>query len=517
MPPSNDAPALAVNPTSTSLPVRVVVLASEQLFPALQFLLHVADRFGPALRAIHIYCTEDDRRSGAPARRLRRVLEQWLQQRGQHGCKFFLTTGTAWPDGVRAGLFEWFQLDPDCQWLVNVTGGTKPMSAAASELTLATDLPAKRVIYQEINASWVELGQNEEGFLQSSILHGTTDPVVPPRDTLERLLSVGDLVATQFSEEHHVQTQSLVGFAVDTALQSIVAHRWKWAAGLQAMQPPVPTSGNGDAFERFVGAGLHDSGLRLQHSLKVNDSSASGKVVREVDLVGCHMGRLVCIDIKLSGAQEHAKGTQLADVAELAQSLGGRGAVAIALRPGWPCDPDIERLANALGVRLLTQAHAPQLFTHLLACVDKALHPSAAVLAAQAWLEGYSAQGNEVISDGSHTLAQIPEHGTLHLPTMIERMCERRQEPWGLVEMKPGGQYFLGIPKKYLPNPEAAHWPQRTEHLRQRLKSISQPWGFSFNDSKAWVMVQLTLAAGVKAQQLRSTISESLLDATPAP
>jgi hypothetical protein len=49
------------------LPVRVVVFASEQLFPALQFLLQVADRHCGRFASMHIYCTPDERRSTGDA------------------------------------------------------------------------------------------------------------------------------------------------------------------------------------------------------------------------------------------------------------------------------------------------------------------------------------------------------------------------------------------------------------------------------------------------------------------
>jgi len=147
-------------------------------------------------------------------------------------------------------------------------------------------------------------------------------------------LTVDDLVATQFSADHGITTQPLVPLAVDEAVGHLIARRWQ--ASLAALAVPAPSTNNGDAFERFIGAGLQGCGLRFMHSLKVSDNGPAAKVVREVDLVGCHRGRLVCSDIKQPGAQAHLKGTQLADVAELAQWLGGRGALAIALRPGRP-------------------------------------------------------------------------------------------------------------------------------------------------------------------------------------
>ena len=496
--------------STSSLPVRVVVFASEQLFPALQFLLHTADHYGDQLASMHLYCTPDERRSAGPARRLAQVMRRWLDQRGRT-ASIELTVGEALPQDVRQGLLDWFNAAPESQWLINVTGGTKPMSAAATELTLATDLTERRVVYQEITGMWWEMVSDEQGLLDVIRLRSLLDPVVPPPDTLERLLPMRDLVATQFSEDHEIKTQRVTALPVDQALACVMTKRWKWLDGFAALQPPVPSIGNGDAFERFVGAGLLDSGLRLHHSLKVTDPRSAGMVVREVDLVGCHLGRLICIDIKLPGVDEHAKGTQLADVAELAHSLGGRGALAVAVRPGWKDDPNTQRLARALGVLLLTQADAPSLFSRLLQAVDRTLQPSTAVLAAEQMMQQEVLKGNSVLSDGRQVQASVSDNGIVAVQGLIEQIAHKRQEPWGLLQLN-GTMYWLAISKKLLPAPVAADWVNVFSALQQRLRERGlsdtrlQP-----RDAPAWAHLQFTLNQGVKADALRRLLREILL------
>lgn len=499
--------------SNSPLPVRVVVFASEQLFPALQFLLHVADRHRERFASMHIYCTPDERRSAGPARRLAHVMQRWLDRRDQ-AASIELTIGDASPQDVRQGLLDWFDAAPESQWLVNVTGGTKPMSAAATELTLATDLSDRRVVYQEISGSWWEMISDKQGLLDVARLHSLLDPVVPPPDTLERLLPVQDLVATQFSEEHGVTTQPVQALRVDQALTQVMARNWKWQDGLATMQPPVPSKNNGDAFERFVGAGLLDSGLKLHHSLKVTDPRSADQVVREVDLVGCHLGRFVCIDIKLPGVEEHAKGTQLADVAELAHSLGGRGALAVAVRPGWQADPNMERLAAALGVLLLTQADAPSLFSRLLQAVDRTLQPSAAVQAAEQMMQREAAQGNAVLSDGRKVQASVNESGIVAVSGLVDQIAHRRQEPWGLLQLN-DSLYWLAIPKKRVPQPIASDWPSALSTLQQGLRELSRPQSrFFVRDTPAWASIQFILAQGVKADAVRQLLRSTLLPGT---
>jgi hypothetical protein len=486
--------------------VRVVVFASEQLFPTLQFLLHAAHQFGNAMHSIHIYCTDDERRSGAPARRLENVMRRWGSSK-KLPFSVSITVGEMWPAAVRDGLLDWFEEHPDSHWLVNVTGGTKPMSAAAIELTLSADMPSRRVIYQEINGQWAEMVHDDQEFLTVKQLSAASDAVVPPPDTLDRLLSMEDLVATQFSEQHQITTQQVRSFAMDVATRKVIALGWKWNVMLESLG--VASISSGDAFERYIGAGLAACGILVRHSLKIVDSGVEGKVVREVDLVGCHLGRLVCIDIKLPGAEDHLKGTQLADVAELARSLGGHAALAIALRPGWREDAGTRRLADALGVRLLTQEQAPRLFSTMLGWIDSKLTPSAEVLEAQASLIAHQSKGNNVLSNGNIVNPTTAESGTLHLPNLIERMSEQRGECWVVVQMFSTSQYVLAISKNSKYAPTSNVWPRAIEQLRITLCEFTFAGtnrDTHLTETKSWIFGQFTMQPGVKLAMVLASI-----------
>jgi len=426
-----------------SLPVRVVVFASEQLFPTLQFLLHTADQFGDRLRSIHIYCTDDERRSKAPAKRLKEITELWGKSKAFH---FFveITEGGMWPDDVRTGLGNWFAANLDSEWLINVTGGTKPMSAAAIEFALSVGLPALRVIYFEINGAAVEMLRDHNGHMTTKLLSAIEDRSVPLSNTLERLLAVEDLVQTQFSAQHQITAQDLLPLDVGQATKKLIASKWKWKDALLALN--VPTISGGDAFERYVGAGLLAFGVQLKHSLKVLDGS---KVVLEVDLVGCHNSRLVCIDIKLPGAEEKAKVTQLADISDRARSLGGSNAIAIALRPGWAEDKETQALAKALNVRLLTQAQAPRIFSTIMGWIDPKQPLPMALFATESLLQAAQINGQSVLSDGSIiNAAPASESGVLNLVYLVTGVAERQKTCWALVQLMDATQYLLVISKK---------------------------------------------------------------------
>ncbi|NRT58060.1 hypothetical protein [Sphaerotilus uruguayifluvii] len=493
-------------------PLRLIVFASEQLVPTLQFVLHSAEQAGRRLRAVMVMHTPDAARSAGPARRLQGVLQRWARRRQAQGAGFsvILGQGEASPAGVREVLMQWFSQAPDDEWRVNVTGGTKPMSAAAVELTLSTDLPARRVLYQELGSGWSELVQADDGLLDMRAL-APGDGLVPASGTLERLLPLEEMVATQFSDAHQITTERLpADLPVQTLVPLLLAQGWNWKTALAALPRPVACSGSGVGFEMFLGAGLQACGIAVSHSLKVMDRDQRGKVVREIDLVACHRDRLICIDIKLPGVDDHLKGTQLADVAELAHSLGGRGALAVAVRPGWPEDEGTQRLARALGVQLLTQAHAAQPFSTLLRWIDRSLTPSPGVLEAEALLQAHQQTGSDVLSDGSRVpVLKVNDSGMLHLPSMMEQLVQRRAQPWALAQIDPQ-RYLIGIPKKALALADQPDWPDRMNALHRLLKGCSAPGSLQFKETPGWVTAQLVMRQGLSRDELLQPLGEIL-------
>lgn len=350
----------------------------------------------------------------------------------------------------------------------------------------------------------MELVQDTEGFLKAEQINAATDPEVPPKNTLDKLLSVEELVGTQFSTDHRVETKKIQQLSVEETTRQVIAHRWRWKSGLEAVG--VASSSSGKAFEQYVGAGLYACGLPLKHSLEVIDG-ATGKVVREVDLVGCHLGRLVCIDIKLPGADEHLKGTQLADIAEVAHSLGGQAALAIAVRPGWQKDDKLNRLAEALRVKLVTQSEAARIFSAIANLVDPRLTPAPSVLAAEQQLQAHQARGNAVLSDGSKVVATTAASGALHLLTQLEQMCTHQKRCWALVQLL-GGQYYLGISKKSEFAPPQQAWPRLTLRLQEELIKISSTPDIVVNASDAWIYSQFSLKLGVSQAILQTKLEK---------
>lgn len=420
---------------AAAAPLHVLVIASEQLTPNLQFLLHVARKFPLRPMAVHIYCSNDETRSAAPARRLSDCLHQTWRDQPALQASIEVVQGGKTPQDVRPKVRGILQQDPDGEWLINVTGGNKLMSAAVSEVALWSDLSRCRVVYCEIDGGWFEIDTDVDGLLMARHLAPGDDPIVPPRQTLDSLIRVESLVAAQFSEDHVIAAQAGQRVPLLAWTEELIRNRWHWLAGLRAVAPTIPSSSNGDAFERFIAAGLLAACLSPVHSLKVSNAR-SDKVVREVDLVGCANGRLYCVDIKLPGATENAKGTQLADVATLALALGGRGAQAIAIRPGWAIDRDTEVLARALNVRLLSAAEAPRLFSTLLGWLYPGLSMPEELFAVEQLLQREAALGRVVLSDGALIQSARPtQAGVLTLANELQRMAWQGGRLWAIANL----------------------------------------------------------------------------------
>ena len=189
--------------------------------------------------------------------------------------------------------------------------------------------------------------------------------------------------------------------------------------------------------------------------------------------------------------------------------------MAIALRPGWPEDAEMSRLAKALNVRLLTQAHSPQVFTHLLHTIDPSLTPSAEVLAVQSQLQGWAQTGLAVLSDSrSLPPSAINENGLLSVSSLVKEVAVRQQRCWTLAHL-PGNHLLLWVDKKFA---HASPWTSTTGHaLANELNALGQ-WR-TLTDGAATLCVLLHPHPHTKSlavqQRLAALLGQGLLNAIP--
>lgn len=446
--------------------VRVTVLASAQLLPTMQFFLHAAHHHGPRLRFIGIYHTPNEPNSKGPAMRLVRMLERWRTARGAD-FRIECHEGGMAPDEVRQCLQGWFNRAPGAHWLVNVTGGTKPMFGAAAEVALKSELRSVRVLYLEITGGWCEIFlEPGTGFQGLRWLDPTQDAEIPPANAIDRLLPLDDLTQTQFPADVTVTSLDIGACALEDATRQAISNGWHWWRAMKDANPgATPFDGDGVAFERFVGAGLLGAGLPVwRQSMKVN-SAASNTLQAETDLVTVWNGRLFCIDLKLPRAEKQAKGVQLGKASSDSRNLGGQTAQVIVVRPAWtPEEVDqLKGLCKALRVTVLTQAHSASLFTTLLALIDCTLKPSPQALAVERLLLDHQRLGNDVLSTARNNTAS--DGHVVSLDGVAQKTIAYQQRPWVLIRLDeqtlrlqvikqsalwPGGQAPADLPQRLL-------------------------------------------------------------------
>lgn len=417
--------------------IRVVVIASEQLLPAIGLLAHLLGRHRAALEAVCIVHTAHEHRSRQPALRLCRLLRALgADDLPGQGPRVLLGAGDGSMGAVRATLHGWFCDAPEARWIVDATGGTKPMSAAAVEYTLAAAFVAERkALYLELGGGWGEYGVDTVSGLTRLVPSVPTDADIPPPDVLERAVPMELLVQTQHADQVRLRTRQLPATLNLTALcvQAAASH-WRWKG------PGI--EGSGPAFECVIAVGLLRAGLqRLAWSVEVlleTDRKGGNSVaMAETDVVLCRGSTVVCIDIKLPGELgADAKSTQLTRALHNARQLGGRAVKTIVLRPGWRPDPAVQAVASALGVVVLDQSHAAGVFTHLLHHIAPGLALPVELQQVESTLvQHQAATGDTLLSTTEAVHALTGE--AIDFDATAAALMDHQARPWVLVRMAP--------------------------------------------------------------------------------
>jgi len=188
--------------------LRVVVFASEQLIPAISFVVHMWKQHGSVLHAVCIHHTHDEARSRLPALRLQRLLLDMGLDAAGIGIQ--LAGGDGSMASVHQVLHHWFCSGAQDRWVVDATGGTKPISAAAVEYTLAAEYIADRkALYLELGGGWGRFDADPDTGLTTLRPAHADDPDIPPADVLERWVPLELLTQTQHADLVQVRSRQL--------------------------------------------------------------------------------------------------------------------------------------------------------------------------------------------------------------------------------------------------------------------------------------------------------------------
>lgn len=272
-------------------------------------------------------------------------------------------------------LFEEF---PKTRWILNLSGGTKMMSAAL--LLLAAHPKVEAAIYRDITYGWRRC--------QLPVGAGTpTDSPVDPADPLLGALLSPDLALDRLPLQALVQAQfastDSIGYFRSKEIPKDASPD-DWLVTYQGARAPSFTSyrywtggprDEGPAFECWCACVLRAAGAS-EVLWSCEGFSPQGLSVMETDVIAVRGNRIAIYDSKLEKPTAPNKSDQIRSARSTADRLGGLSATAVLVRPNWPATQHLEDFANALGVQLINRGNAANLVPALCAPLGLGLPPS---------------------------------------------------------------------------------------------------------------------------------------------
>ncbi len=317
-------------------PVRLVVLASEQLWPNIASMCFFGTELPYAwLERVYIYHTDDERRSAQPARALARIAREHF------GVTAELRQGGMQPVDVTRCVGRWLKSQANATWLLNATGGTKLMTAGILRFV---GEPNTFTVYGELSGTWYVLERAEDGRAIRAV------PWSPPRSitdsvpvrTLIEALWAGDGAVIEYGED-------VPDLPVDEIARHLPAR-----ADLQSPEEDIwtvafrqagqrPSKQPGFLFEMFLAACIRQLGLKNPSSQIATNvkRSRQGRVDQEVDIVVNCNGRVHIIDCKLV-SKERPISEEYRQADATRRELGGLAAKYLFVRPNRVI-PDVEK------------------------------------------------------------------------------------------------------------------------------------------------------------------------------
>ncbi len=332
----------------------MVVLASEQVWPNIHGLVHWQTHEG-GLSDLCIYHTKDPLRSIQPAKRL----EEFVQQ-VYPGIQVHLPSEPLgiMPHDVRNQVRLWQHQLPGRRWIINATGGLKPMFAGA---IACCDLPDTEVVYRELSGDWYRWVPSPEGPRPEpfSIDIAETDSI-----------PIEALVKVQYNRppDARWEVKPVRRLPILRLVQEGLKRNWNWPSMFQACGLPTNES-DGHLFEEFVGACLLELGIQ-QVCKNIILQGPERQCLQEIDIAANNRGQLLVIDCKLRTKEEEGSRvenltSQIRQAYTTCRELGGIGARLLLLRPGRIFSVEELELAEALRLQVLDNLQTMDFFRKL--------------------------------------------------------------------------------------------------------------------------------------------------------
>lgn len=468
----------------------MVVLASEQLWPNIHGLVHWQKHEG-GLSDLCIYYTEDEHRSARPARRLQEFCQELYPQIRVHLPPRPLGI---LPQDVRNQVRIWQAQLPGRRWIVNATGGLKPMFAGAIS---CCDLPNTEVVYRELGGDWQRWLSSPEG----------PKPVPFFVDLSETdSIPIQSLVKVQYNSppDAHWKVAAIKPLPILALVQKGLETGWKW----EAMFRECGIANGGQAgflFEDFVGACLLELGIgEICKNILLQE--AQKQTLQEIDLAANYRGQLLIIDCKLRTQDEDKIISQILQAYTVCRELGGAGARLLLLRPGLRFSAEEIELADALRLHVLDARQTMDFFRKLAEfCGFRGPLPSQ-LQAAQEQLDRARANGILEAFACSRWCRSLPCEEPLQtiLPvgSSLEALTQDLQQDWIAYQI----DRYVWIRGKNFQGLSASAIEQRVQTLFSQLPGLNIAWEGVSKDSSTYY-VRLYPRSGEVISQLKQFLA----------
>lgn len=484
-----------MNPSKQAM----VVLASEQLWPNIQGLVHF-DRHEGGIRDLCIYYTDDLQKSAEPAKRFARFTQKifpniTVHLPGKPGGKL--------PQDVFQQIESWQKQLPDRRWIINATGGLKLMFAGA---ILAMDCPNTEVVYGELSGEWFrwkKTGQQDN--LQPFSIDPSITDDIPVRYLVQAQSSIAAGREWKCESPRHLPIVELVKHGIETD--------WDWPdtfrrAGVSSQVNSQMQAGF--LFEQFVAATLLEMGMkREQVDLNARLAEPNGQSVQEIDVIANHAGRILIFDCKLRAESEERSrvesiGSQIRQAAAIRRDIGGIGARLIMLRPGRNLR-EFGKLAREMGLYVIEPRDTPQFFRLLAQYCGMGPDLPPALESAQAILDEATKNGRCEFFAKSLALTKgvtdISANCVLDFNVPLNDFTKMCHQDWSACKI--GSQFFL-----YVTVPGGLSRGLAKSRLQTRLSEIAKVRWLRISKQGKVGIAELELQPGVDLKDLRRFLSQ---------
>lgn len=464
-------------------PLRLALLASAQTMPNLESVVALAAH--QPLATAHVYWTDyDDSRRAAGS--LERVLRTIAGRRPFRGFNIERDErpGSGQLEDVVAWLRARLDRFPDARWVLNATGGTKPM--AAGFLVMADHAGVESVIYRELSArSWLAL-RPASGDVGRYVTEA------PPSDygleragrLLDEIPLVNLLRAQLGFEDLRVDRKPeapLDAARLDPWITELDPNdeRPFAAAARRAGLADLEGEGEGPLFERLIHgvlASFGHGGLARSVEVRPNVPGETPPAVNEIDLFVRHGGRICALDLKLSAPDDPKVSLptydQIRTAAKATETLAGIDARVLMLRPNWPPKPDVSDYARKVHrVRVVDATEMPRVFEIIAEelSLEGALPESAQRL--QRFFDQRLARGLPSAGETPIGPRIMKDSSIIDLAASLRQSHAMRQSHWALATA--GSDMLLSLDFCTLPfDPEGTDLAERLRALKSDCESF---------------------------------------------